>query len=116
MKIIVPVSVRQAIVCISLIVAGYLGWQFGAEAQEATPLTCAAEGRSYEIGETACIPACHGQQQLARCEQSDSGVTWTSISTSCPNALNFSPRLNFSLAKFAPDADQFSEAISFPLN
>jgi hypothetical protein len=61
-------------------------------AQEQTLLTCVAAGRDYSIGEIACIPACHGQQRLAKCERTDRGVDWTSISDNCPAAMNSKPR------------------------
>ena len=63
----------------------------GSMAQDITPTNCAADGRLYDPGDVACIPACHGQQRLAKCERTDSGVGWTPISESCPNAMNFTP-------------------------
>ncbi len=65
---------------------------FASQAQEMSRVTCAAGGLNYDVGDVACIPACHGQQQLAKCEKSGEGASWTSISNSCPNAMNRSPR------------------------
>ena len=71
---------------------------FAAQAQEMSRVTCAAGGQSYDVGDVACIPACHGQQQLAKCEKAGEGASWTSISNSCPNAMNLSPRQSFKAA------------------
>ena len=64
-----------------------------AAAQDSTQIACSAAGRNYQPGEVACIPACHGAQQLAKCEQTGSGVKWTNIANSCPNASLPKPQL-----------------------
>lgn len=85
-----------------------------AAAQDVTPATCAADGRNYQPGEIACIPACHGQQRLAKCERTDGGVSWTNISESCPNAnLHLTPR-PFALANFSGNMN-WSEGIRLVL-
>ena len=33
-----------------------------------TAAVCQNSGRDYKVGEYACIPACHGQRRLARCD------------------------------------------------
>jgi 2-methylcitrate dehydratase PrpD len=52
---------------------------------------CQNSGRDYKVGEYACIPACHGQRRLARCDsvtQSQSATaTWTYVSDVCPSAM-----------------------------
>jgi hypothetical protein len=52
---------------------------------------CQTSGRDYKVGEYACIPACHGQRRLARCDavtQSQSATaTWTYVSDVCPSAM-----------------------------
>src|SRR5258708_23022184 len=60
---------------------------------EATPV-CQNSGRDYKVGEYACIPACHGQRRLARCDaaaQTQSAQTqsasWTYVSDVCPSAM-----------------------------
>lgn len=55
---------------------------------QGTTATCVADGRSYIPGEIACIPACYGQQRLAKCEQTDTGAGWTNISDRCPTAMS----------------------------
>jgi hypothetical protein len=88
-----------------------LATSFPAKAQEATPTSCVAAGRGYRVGETACIPACHGQQRLARCEQtSNGGATWTSIADTCPNAMGPIAPPNFTLARFGLPASAFVQA------
>jgi hypothetical protein len=61
-----------------------------------TSPVCMNSGREYKIGEFACIPACHGQRRLARCDapsgQSSSATqplaaTWTFVSDVCPSAM-----------------------------
>jgi hypothetical protein len=50
---------------------------------------CQNSGRDYKVGEYACIPACHGQRRLARCDavtQSQSAM-WTYVSDVCPSAM-----------------------------
>ena len=53
---------------------------------EATPV-CQNSGRDYKVGEYACIPACHGQRRLARCDAAAQSATWTYISDVCPSAM-----------------------------
>ena len=79
---------------------GYAGLTIVVNAQEAAPVTCIAQGRDYVVGDIACIPACHGNQRLAKCEQTgNGGVTWTPISDSCPQAMQFdtSPQMSVAL-------------------
>jgi len=56
----------------------------GAGAQE---LTCANSGNTYQVGDIACITACHqSQRRLARCERISYGTTWIYLSETCPSA------------------------------
>ncbi len=64
-------------------------------AADSTPV-CMNSGREYKIGEYACIPACHGERRLARCDapagQSQAATavqlaTWTFVSDVCPSAM-----------------------------
>lgn len=82
---------------------------FAAQGQEMSRITCAAGGQIYDVGDVACIPACHGQQQLAKCEQAGAGASWTSISNSCPSALIKTPRQSFRAASadISPRAADF---------
>jgi hypothetical protein len=61
-----------------------------ANGQEASP-TCTNGGNTYQIGELACIAACHGRRQLAKCEVVANVATWTQVSNVCPSALMTSP-------------------------
>lgn len=79
-------AIHRAILASLLLAAAGAGGISVAQAQDATPMTCVAAGKSYRIGDVACIPACHGSQRLARCELSTTGVSWTPISDSCPSA------------------------------
>src|SRR5689334_16761871 len=56
-----------------------------AMAQNASPL-CLSNGISYQVGEIACIPGCHGAQRLARCDVAGTAASWTTIATQCPQA------------------------------
>ena len=55
---------------------------------EATP-ACQNSGRDYRVGEYACIPACHGQRRLARCDAAaqSASAAWTYVSDVCPSAM-----------------------------
>jgi len=55
---------------------------------EAAPV-CQNSGRDYKVGEYACIPACHGQRRLARCDAvtQTQSTTWTYVSDVCPSAM-----------------------------
>jgi hypothetical protein len=71
-------------------------WMVPALAADTAPV-CMNSGREYKIGEYACIPACHGQRRLARCDalgQAQSAATsqaqtanWTYVSDVCPSAM-----------------------------
>src|SRR5580765_7949956 len=56
---------------------------------EAAP-ACQNSGRAYKVGEYACIPACHGQRRLARCDAAaqTAAATWTYVSDVCPSAMS----------------------------
>ena len=54
-------------------------------AQDATPI-CRNAGNVYQIGDFACIAACHGARRLARCDQIAESATWTYVSEVCPSA------------------------------
>lgn len=51
-------------------------------------LICTSGGKNYQIGEIACIPACHGSERLARCVASNGSASWSTISESCPTAMS----------------------------
>jgi hypothetical protein len=52
-----------------------------------TTLACINAGSQYQVGEFACIAACHGQRRLARCDQVAERVSWTYVSEACPTAM-----------------------------
>jgi hypothetical protein len=94
---------RQATLGMVLFVATGAGGSIVAHAQDMSSGTCTAGGHIYQPGDIACIPACHGQQRLAKCDQSAKGFTWTTISDSCPSAMNLlSPRQDLASAAFMP--------------
>lgn len=62
-------------------------------AQEVTP-TCVNAGNTYNVGEFACIAACHGARQLARCDRVANSTTWTYVSDVCPSAHVVPPPLD----------------------
>ena len=78
---------RATIIAIGLL-AGALGSP--ALAQDA-PATPAAAGVSYQVGEFACIPACHGQRRMARCDAVSTRASWTYVSDACPSAMINAP-------------------------
>jgi hypothetical protein len=54
-------------------------------AEEAT-LVCLSSGHTYQVGDYACIPGCHGKQRYARCEVVATKPSWTFVSDLCPVA------------------------------
>lgn len=52
-----------------------------------TGLICTSGGVNYQVGDIACIPACHGRERLARCIVSNGAASWSTISESCPSAM-----------------------------
>ena len=67
-------------------VAAFIAATATGAAQEAT-LACSNAGASYQIGDLACIAACHEQRRLARCDLVSGAATWTYVSESCPSAM-----------------------------
>ncbi len=60
-------------------------------ASPAGPVTCSSAGNTYQAGDYACIPACHGQRRLARCDAAGQAGAWTYVSNSCPSAMINAP-------------------------
>lgn len=68
---------------------GALGLAIGvsaAAAQDAT-LVCTNAGNSYNVGDFACIAACHGERRFAKCDLVGTAAIWTYLSDSCPSAM-----------------------------
>ena len=59
----------------------------GAAAPGGASLACTNSGMHYQVGEFACIAACHGQRRLARCDTVAEQPKWTYVSESCPTAM-----------------------------
>ena len=62
---------------------------------------CINSGNRYQVGDYACIPACHGRQRYARCDIIAERASWTYVSDVCPMALLERPapqNLNFPAA------------------
>jgi hypothetical protein len=53
----------------------------------ALPAVCTSAGNTYSAGDYACIPACHGQRRLARCDVVGQSASWTYVSNACPSAM-----------------------------
>ncbi|WP_027167249.1 hypothetical protein [Mesorhizobium sp. WSM3224] len=45
--------------------------------------TCLANGKSYNVGETACLTLA-GESHLARCDMVLNNTSWTRIKDQCP--------------------------------
>jgi len=59
----------------------------GATGPGSTTLACINAGSQYQVGDFACISACHGQRRLARCDKVAEHVSWTYVSEACPTAM-----------------------------
>lgn len=57
----------------------------------ALALVCTNGGLTYQVGEFACLPACHEQRRLARCDAVSETASWTYVSDSCPSAMIIEP-------------------------
>jgi hypothetical protein len=60
-------------------------------APSASPAVCTSAGNTYHAGDYACIPACHGQRRLARCDMVGQSASWTYVSNACPSAMINAP-------------------------
>ena len=89
----------------SLVVAAGVAATLPAFAAEVT-LVCTNAGNQYQVGDYACLPACHGRQRYARCDSIAENATWTYISDVCPMAL-FTPKAP--AASFAPSGENATE-------
>lgn len=56
-----------------------------------TSSTCTNAGRTYTLGQTVCIAACHGARRLARCDLVIETASWVYISEVCPSAMFVPP-------------------------
>lgn len=56
-----------------------------------TTLACLNAGVQYEVGEFACIAACHERRRLARCDAIAEKTSWTYVEESCPTAMINAP-------------------------
>ncbi len=57
----------------------------------ASSAVCTSAGNTYNVGDYACIPACHGQRRLARCDAAGQSASWTYVSNACPSAMINAP-------------------------
>ena len=57
----------------------------------ASSVVCTSAGNTYSAGDYACIPACHGQRRLARCDVVGQSASWTYVSNACPSAMINAP-------------------------
>lgn len=59
---------------------------------ELPPCTCRANGRDFQMGETACLRTSQGTR-LARCVMVLNNSSWETLQQSCPSAeLTYTPR------------------------
>ncbi len=58
-----------------------------AQEEQESALACVTSGVSYAVGEFACIPACHQERRLARCDVVSESASWTYVSDACPSAM-----------------------------
>jgi hypothetical protein len=56
-----------------------------------SPVTCTSAGNTYQLGDYACLPACHGRRRLARCDAVGQAGSWTYVSNACPSAMINTP-------------------------
>ena len=59
----------------------------GASGPGTATLACINAGSQYQVGQFACIAACHGQRRLARCDAVAERASWTYVSEACPTAM-----------------------------
>jgi hypothetical protein len=79
-------TVRSAFIVL-LVAAAPLAAPSVAQDQQETALVCVTGGTQYQVGEFACIPACHQQRRLARCDVVAEATSWTYVSDACPSAM-----------------------------
>jgi hypothetical protein len=94
---------RWTVSAVALVMAFTATTALAQDAQQKTAAVCTSGGVTYAAGEYACIPACHGQRRLARCDvtvpssaqgsaaQSTQSATWTYVSDACPSAMIINP-------------------------
>jgi hypothetical protein len=66
---------------------GIAVWALALTAVQAQEASCTNAGNVYQIGDVACIAACHGQRQLARCDRVADATKWTQLPDACPSAM-----------------------------
>jgi hypothetical protein len=74
---------RKLFACLTTIATVMMA---GPAVAQSTALTCSNAGNIYQVGEMACIAACHGARRLARCERVAESAIWTYVSDVCPSA------------------------------
>ncbi|UCI05089.1 hypothetical protein [Mesorhizobium sp. B1-1-8] len=60
-------------------------WTLAAAAPALAAPECLANGKSFKVGETACLTLA-GETHLARCDMVLNNTSWTKIEDGCPGA------------------------------
>ncbi|TIQ32234.1 MAG: hypothetical protein E5X48_25995 [Mesorhizobium sp.] len=60
-----------------------LALAFAAPASVAAAQACLANGKSFKVGETACLTVA-GESHLARCDMVLNNTSWTKVKDECP--------------------------------
>lgn len=69
-----------------------LALAFATPAPALAAQACLANGKSFEVGETACLTVA-GESHLARCDMVLNNTSWTKIKDQCPGE-NQPPKLH----------------------
>lgn len=75
----------------ALLAAAFAALPSLAQDQQNVTLLCLNAGSQYQVGEFACIAACHQQRRLARCDVVSEKASWTYVSEVCPSAMIINP-------------------------
>ncbi|CDX12322.1 conserved exported hypothetical protein [Mesorhizobium sp. ORS 3324] len=60
-----------------------LALAFAAPAPALAAQACLANGKSFKVGETACLTVA-GESHLARCDMVLNNTSWTKVNDTCP--------------------------------
>ncbi|TIO72463.1 MAG: hypothetical protein E5X74_19765 [Mesorhizobium sp.] len=69
-----------------------LALAFAAPAPVLAAQSCLANGKSFNVGETACLTVA-GESHLARCDMVLNNTSWTKVKDECPGE-NQTPKLH----------------------
>jgi hypothetical protein len=84
-------TARSTFVGLIVATASLAGPAMAQDQEQETAQVCVTGGTQYQVGEFACIPACHQQRRLARCDVVAEATSWTYVSDACPSAMIINP-------------------------